>query len=281
MGMLNFSAVRINRRAFFQRLIAVVGSSPLAFLLMEKNGLALSLLSQIESENANVDSAPVMYPGKGATLQGHLSKPKGDGPFPAIIMVHHGFGLDDHSRDVTRRLAAEGFAALGVDLLSRKGGTASMSDPQAALTMIGDLTDEEFINDLGAAYDYLISLSAIKKDGIGIMGFCSGGSQAFLYATVNSNLKGLVVFYGSAPADELLTKVQCPVLGNYGALDRISEGVPATAATMQKLGKSFDYKIYPDAPHAFFHDVRPERYREAAAKDAWSRTIDFFHKHLG
>ena len=274
---------KIDRRVFFERLIAVVGSYPVAYLLLEKNGLALSLLSPIESENANVESTAVTYPGEGVTLQGYLSHPKGNGPFPAVILVHHGFGLDDHSRDVTRRLASEGFLTLGVDLLSRKGGTASMPSPEEAMKALGTLADREIISDLSAAYNYLTSHPMVKKDRIGILGFCSGGSQAFLYATENPNLKAMVIFYGSAPKSEAaLAKIQCPVLGNYGELDeRTTATVPATAAAMQRLGKSFDYKIYPNAPHAFFHEVRPERYNEAAAKDAWERTIQFYRKNLG
>jgi len=273
---------KIDRRVFFERLIAIVASYPVAYHLLEKNGLALSFLSQIESENENVESTSVTYPGEGVTLRGYLSHPKGNGPFPAVILVPHGFGLDDHSRDVTRRLASEGFATLGVDVLSRKGGTASMPSPEEALKMIRSLTDQEVVSDLGASYVYLTSQSMVRKDRIGIMGFCSGGSQAFLYATENPDLKAAVIFYGSAPSEAALTKIQCPVLGNYGELDeRISSGVPATAAAMQRLGKRFDYKIYPNAPHAFFRDVSPERYNEAAANDAWKRTIQFFGENLG
>ena len=276
-----YRAHTINRRVFMERLIAVMGSYPLAHHFLETSGWAESLLSLQESEASDVESTAVQYPGEGATLQGYLSRPKGAGPFPAVIVIHENRGLNEHIRDVARRYAAEGFVALAVDQLSRKGGAASFGSPDEAREAIGTLTDDQVVEDLDAVFEYLQSHAAVGRDRIGVVGFCWGGQRSFLYATANPNLKAAVVFYGSTPPEEKLAQIQCAVLANYGETDtRITSRVPETAATMQRLGKTFDYKIYPGAAHAFFNDTG-SNYNEAAAKDAWTRTLQFFRKQLG
>ena len=276
-----YRARRIDRRIFLERLIAVVGSYPLAHHLLETTGWANTLLSQAESERMGIESMPVKYPGQGATLEGYLSRPKGNGPFPALIVIHENRGLNEHVRDVARRYAAEGFVALAVDQLSRQGGTASFASPDAARDAIGTLNDDQIVADLDAAYKYLESHSAVRKDRIGVTGFCWGGQRTFLYATANPNLKAAAVFYGTTPPEEKLANIKCPVLANYGETDtRITSKVPETEALMKKYGKSYDPKIYPGAAHAFFNDTG-QAYNEAAAKDAWARTLAFFRKNLG
>ena len=277
-----YQAGRINRRVFFERLIAVVGSYALAHQYLETSGLAMSLLSPAESENAAVESTAVKFPGEGVTLEGYLSRPKGKGPYPGVILIHENRGLNDHIRDVARRLASAGYATLAVDLLSRKGGTASFAAPDDATKAFQGVTDDDVLRDLDASYSCLNSNAAVRKDDIGVMGFCWGGQRSFLYATANPKLKAAVVFYGTTPPDDKLQQIQCPVLGNYGEKDtRITSTVPATEEKMKKLGKSYDAKIYPGAQHAFFNDTNPERYNEAAAKDAWPRLLAFLKKNLG
>ena len=271
----------INRRVFMERLTAVLGSYPLAHHFLETSGWAMTLLSPAESLQADVESTAVKYPGQGVTLEGYLSRPKGAGPFPGILLIHENRGLNEHIRDVARRFAAEGFVVLAVDQLSRKGGTASFASPDAARDAIGTLTDDQVVADLDAAYKYLQSHAAVRKDHTAVMGFCWGGQRTFLYATANPNLKAAVVFYGSTPAEEKLANIRCPVLAHYGQTDaRITDRAPDTEAAMKKHGKSFEYKIYPGAAHAFFNDTGAN-YNEAAAKEAWPRTLDFFRKNLG
>lgn len=273
---------RINRRVFFERLIAVLGSYTLAHHFLEKSGLAMSLLSPAESDSSNVESTAVKFPGEGVTLEGYLSRPKGKGPFPGVILIHENRGLNDHIRDVARRLAAQGYAALAPDLLSRKGGIGSFATPEDATKAFASASDDDVIRDLNASYNYLNSNAAVKKDDIGVWGFCWGGQRSFLYATANPKLKAAVVFYGTPPPEDKLLQIQCPVLGNYGEKDtRVTSTVAATEATMKKLGKSYDPKVYPGAEHAFFNDTNPDRYNEAAAKDAWTRSTAFLKKHLG
>ena len=271
---------KINRRVFFERLIAVTGAYPLAHHLLETSGMAMSVLSQAESAALDVESTAVKYPGEKATLEGYLSRPREAGPYPTVIVIHENRGLNDHIRDVARRLASQGYVALAVDMLSRQGGTASMPDPDAARSVFRDIADQAVVRDLNAAYDYLQAHVMVRQGRTGVIGFCWGGQRSFLYATANPNLKAAVVFYGSSPDQDALSGIQAPVLANYGETDqRVTSGVAATEAAMKRLGKSYDYKIYPGAGHAFFNDTGP-RYDSAAAADAWSRTLAFFKQNL-
>ena len=204
----------INRRVFFERLIAVVGTYKLAHHLLEQTGLAMALLSPAESDNANVDSTAVKFPGDGATLEGYLSRPKGNGPFPGIILIHENRGLNDHIRDVARRLAGQGYATLAPDLLSRLGGTASFATPDDAVKAFQNVKDDDVVRDLNSAYEYLNKNLTVKKDTIAVMGFCWGGQRSFLYATANPKLKAAVVFYGTPPSDDKMAQIHCPALSN-------------------------------------------------------------------
>jgi carboxymethylenebutenolidase len=271
----------LDRRAFISRLIAMTGSLAAAHLLLESSGLATTLVSEIESRQVKVASENISYESaKGVSVSGYLSAPQGGGKFPAVIVIHENRGLNDHTRDVARRFATEGFVALAPDLLSRKGGTASMESPDKAREAISTLTAEESIADLKGGLVYLDKHAKVKSGRLGSTGFCWGGARSFMLATESERLRAAVVFYGSAPPAERLAQVRCPVLGLYGETDeRITSHVPEVAEAMKKNGKSFDYKIYAGAGHAFFNDTG-ERYNAEAAKDAWTRTLAFLRANL-
>lgn len=271
----------LNRREFMARLIVATGSMAATHLLLESSGLAAALVSETESKAAKVISSTVQYPSGEVQVGGYLSVPQVEGKFPAIVVIHENRGLNEHTRDVARRFATEGFVALAPDALARKGGTGSMKTPDEARAAIGSLTPEEAIGDLKAALEYLNAHPQVQAGKLGSVGFCWGGARSFTLATQSELLKAAVVFYGSTPPLEQLASVKCPVLGLYGETDeRITSKVPETAEVMQKAGKSFESKIYAGAGHAFFNDTG-ERYNAEAAKDAWARTLTFFRTHLG
>jgi carboxymethylenebutenolidase len=272
---------KLDRRAFISRLITITGSMATTHLLLESSGLAETLVSEIESKQIQVVSETIVYPGTGDTkVTGYLSAPQGEGKFPAVVVIHENRGLNDHTRDVARRFAGEGFVALAPDLLSRKGGTASMESPDKAREAIGTVSSEEAIADLEAALAFLNQHAKVQAGQLGSVGFCWGGARSFLLAAESELLKAAVVFYGSAPSAEKIAQVRCPVLGIYGETDeRITSKVPEVAAAMKEAGKSFEYKIYPGAGHAFFNDTG-ERYNAEAAKDAWTRTLTFLRANL-
>lgn len=266
----------LGRREFLTRLIGVTGGMAAAHLLLEKSGLAANLVSEVESKEHKVISSTVTYASTGDTqVSGYLCVPQGEGPFPAVIVIHENRGLNEHTRDVARRFAAEGFIALAPDLLSRKGGTDKMESPDAARAAIGEITAEQATDDLKAGLVFLNDQPKVAKGQLASVGFCWGGARSFLLATASDLLRAAVVFYGSAPAPEKIADIKPPVLGLYGETDaRITDKVPETAEAMAKAGKSFEYKIYPGAGHAFFNDTG-KNYNAEAAKDAWFRTLKF------
>lgn len=276
-----YSSKSVNRREFLSRLIAVTGSMAAAHLLLEKSGLAQTVVSKIESKQNKVNSETIKYASsKSVNVSGYLSVPQAKGKYPAVIVIHENRGLNDHTREVARRFAAEGFVALAPDLLSRKGGTGSMESPDKAREALTTLSAEDALIDLEAGLAYLNKHKMVKKKQLGSVGFCWGGARSFLMASESELLKAAVVFYGSAPAAEKIAKVRVPVLGIYGETDeRITSKVPEVAEIMKKSGKRFEYKIYPGAGHAFYNDTG-ERYNEAAAKDAFTRTLAFLRENL-
>jgi carboxymethylenebutenolidase len=276
-----YSSNKLNRRDFFVRLIAVTGSYATAQLLLEQTGLAATVVSDVESKKFDVDSSAVDYMNGSVKLSGYLSKPKKKGKYPGIIVIHENRGLNDHTRDVARRFAAEGFVALAVDALSRKGGTASMDTPEKVREAFAAIPPADVMSDLNAGLSFLNSHKNVKKDKLASIGFCWGGARSFLLSTEANKLGAAVVFYGSAPTEEQLAKVHCPVLGIYGEVDeRITSKVPEVDAAMKKLGKSYEHKIYKGAQHAFFNDTNQQRYNAEAAKDAWAVSVEFLKKNL-
>lgn len=272
---------KLNRRDLFMRLIAATGTYAAAQLFLEQSGLAQTVVSTVESQRANVDSGTVEYQNGAVKLTGYLSKPKTKGKFPAIIVIHENRGLNDHTRDVARRFAAAGYVALAVDALSRKGGTAAQATPESVRKAFAAIPAADVLSDLNAGLNFLNNRADVKKNKLASIGFCWGGARSFLLATEPNKLRAAVVFYGTAPTDEQLAGIHCPVLGIYGETDeRITSKVPEVAASMKRLKKRYEPKIYKGAAHAFFNDTNPERYNAEAAKDAWTTTLAFLKKNL-
>lgn len=273
----DYSSRKIDRRDFFARLIAVTGTYAAAHLLLEQTGLAQGVVSKVESAKVDVDSMTVEYM-SGVKLTGYLSKPKKKGKYPAILVIHENRGLNDHTRDVARRFAAEGYVALAADALSRRGGTAAMDTPEKVREAFAAIPAADVMKDLNAGLSFLNKHANVKKGKLASIGFCWGGARSFLLAAEPNDLKAAVVFYGTAPDEATLAKVHAPVLGIYGETDtRITSAVPAVAESMKKLGKKYEYKIYPGAAHAFFNDTGT-RYNPEAAKDAWATTLAFLKR---
>ena len=275
-----YTCERLDRRGFLTRMIALTGTYAAAHLLLEQTGLAQTVISETESRKANVDSSTVEYKNGEIKLSGYLSKPMKKGKYPAIIVIHENRGLNEHTRDVARRFAAAGYVALASDALSRKG-TASFDTPEKIRQAFGSLDMKDVMSDLNAGLAFLNSHGNVKKNNLASIGFCWGGARSFLLATEPNQLKAAVVFYGTAPTEEQLAKVHAPVLGIYGSTDeRITSKVPEVSTAMKKLNKTYEYKIYDGAAHAFFNDTNPERYNAEAAKDAWAQTLAFLKRNV-
>jgi carboxymethylenebutenolidase len=228
-----------------------------------------------------IDSSEVTFSSEEFNITAYLSEPRSEGTFPGLIIIHENRGLTPHIQDVARRFANQGYVALAPDLLSRLGGTDQFATTDDAVAAIGRLSSDGVITDLNAAFAYLQSLPEVRKDSIGVIGYCWGGGNSLLFASRNSNLAAAVLYYGPNPANlNDVVNITAPVLGIYGEEDtRISMDVPALVEAMQQYNKSFKYEMYPGAAHAFFNDTGT-RYNSEAAGAAWKVTLMFLEEHL-
>jgi len=280
---LKHDSSKISRREFLHKSALVAGSAVAANALGDFLASASANAAQVEPNDPALTSGEVKFnAADGTSIGGYLSRPKGDAARPAVVVIHPWDGLSDHIRDVARRLAKAGYVALAPDLLSRQGGTSSFASSEAAIAAGRKLDNADITKDLTGGINYLKRQSFVGASKIGVIGFCWGGGKALMFTTRSKDLAAAVIYYGDNPANlDDVKNITAPVLGQYGGADeRITSGVPQLEAAMKKYGKSFEYKIYPGAPHGFNSDTSPRSYREEAAKEAWGRTLEFFKKNL-
>ena len=274
---------KISRREFIQQAVVLTGSLAAATSLIDSLFSPVAHAAVIDPNDPGLKSSEVQYPGNAGPVFAYLSRPAAAGKYPAIIIISDNQGLGDHFRDVARRYAKEGYIALVPDMFSRHGGTAKVNPKGTGVSNYRELAPvDAVVEDVDAGFTYLKSLPEVRGDRLGLAGFCWGGDMAFNAATRVRGLRALVIYYGTSPQPlELVKNIEPPVLAHYGGEDpRVTQGVPATEEAMKKYSKSYTYKIYPKAGHAFFHDARPDRYHPEAAKEAWNRTLEFFKKQL-
>lgn len=214
------------------------------------------------------------------TLGGFLAVPDKAGTFPAVIVIHEWWGLNDWVKDQTVKIAGLGYVTLAVDLYRGKATT----DPSEAHELSRGLPQDRGLKDIQAAYDYLIARKDVTKDRIAIIGWCMGGGYAVQFAVRQPRLSALVINYGALPTDPNdLQQIAAPVLGNFGADDKgiTPTDVHAFEDYLKKINHYVDVKIYPGAGHAFENPNNVNGYRPEAAADAWNRTVAFLHRCLG
>ncbi|MFQ5990395.1 MAG: dienelactone hydrolase family protein [Candidatus Methylomirabilales bacterium] len=225
-----------------------------------------------------VETSSVTYNSGTEKVKGYLARPAGAGPFPALVVIHEWWGLNEQIRGLADTLAGEGYVALAVDLYRGR----VTKDPMEAHELMRGVPEDRAIRDLKAAVAYLRGRSDVRGERIGSIGWCMGGGYSLTLAINQPDLAACVVYYGRLATDKgLLNQIGAPVLGLFGEQDR---GIPPVAVrafdrAMKSLGKQTEIHIYPGAGHAFANPTRPS-YREAAAADAWKRTLAFFSKLL-
>jgi carboxymethylenebutenolidase len=234
----------------------------------------------VPADDPAIEAGEVRFAGDGLTLIAYRAKPKGDGPFPAILVAHENRGLTDYIKDVTRRLAKAGYVALAVDLLSAQGGTDKVTDPAQIPAALSSTAPDRLAGEYLSGIRYLQGLSFVDPNRLGMVGFCFGGGMTWLVATKAPQLKAAVPYYGPNPPLEDVPAIQAAVLALYGGEDqRIDAGIPAIEEAMTKNNKRFEKVIYPGAGHAFHNDTG-RNYNAQAAQDAWQRTLDWFATYL-
>ena len=220
------------------------------------------------------DGKSVSYKSGDETVSGTLYVPAGKGPFPALIVIHEWWGLNDWVKEQASKFADQGYVALAVDLY--RGKVADT--PELAHELMRGVPEDRAIRDLRSAFDFLVSQPNVRKDRIGSIGWCMGGGYSLDVALQEPTLAAAVINYGhlaTEPAE--LKKINAPILGSFGGQDRgiPPEDVKKFQQALEQFGKKADIKIYPDAGHAFENPNNKQGYRAADAADAWKRTLDF------
>ncbi|HUO26754.1 MAG TPA: dienelactone hydrolase family protein [Candidatus Aquilonibacter sp.] len=226
-----------------------------------------------------IDSKSVSYKSGDETVQAVLYTPAGHGPFPAIIVIHEWWGLNDWVKEQATKLSDQGYVALAIDLYRGKVATT----PEEAHEIMRGVPEDRARRDLQAAFDYLAAQPNVRKDRIGAIGWCMGGGYSLDVALQEPTLAADVINYGHLATDtDALSKINAPILGLFGAQDRgiTPDDVHKFEATMKQLGKKIDVHIYDDAGHAFENPGNKAGYRAADAADAWSRTAAFLDQTL-
>jgi carboxymethylenebutenolidase len=264
------------RREFLDKLSLMAGSAVAGTALLsvlENNYAHAETIAADDTRLTVSDGA--LAPG----LSGHLAVPKhSTGKLPAVIVIHENRGLNPHIKDVTRRMAVEGFVAFGVDYLAALGGTPD--DADKARDMIGTLKPEDIMA------TSRLAVAALQKHPqangkVGAVGFCWGGGQVNALAVNEPALGAGVAYYGRQADVADVPAIAAPLMLHYAGLDeRINAGIPAYEAALKANGKAYELHLYEGANHAFNNDTNAARYNKEVADLAWSRTIAFFKSRL-
>jgi len=232
-------------------------------------------------------------------LMAYQARPDGDAK-GGVIVIHEVWGLNAHTKDIAHRFAAEGYVAVAPELLGETDIARYAAQMQLDLfnpktrnetqpklrELMAPMREpgfaEKTLGRLQACFDYLVQLPVVHGR-VAVVGFCFGGSYSFSLAMAEPQLMAAVPFYGHVDVSdpERLKQISCPVLAFYGEKDEgLMASLPEVKEAMRAAGTGFTPVVYPDAGHAFFNDTNPYAYNEAAAKDAWQKTLDFLQKGM-
>ncbi len=269
----------MDRRAFMAELTRIAGSAAAAATLL--SGVAARAAEpQVAADDSRLNVRDIEWEARpGRRYRGYNAAPRSGGNLPVVFVVHENRGLNDHIRDVARRVALAGYSAVAPDWLSPAGGTPA--DEDRARTMIGALDMAETVAD-GAA---MIRWNASPAGGsrkVGIVGFCWGGAMVNRLAVASGDsLKAGVSFYGPAPDPSEAARVEAAMLIVLAGRDtRVNATARPWIAALQAAGKEVRALEYPDVDHAFHNDTSQARYNAHAAEQAWAAALSFFRRHL-
>jgi carboxymethylenebutenolidase len=269
---------RIDRRAFLARAAVVtVGGLAMAQALLPHYARAQT----ISFTDQRIKARYVNYPSPGGNsgqMRGYLVQPAGNGPFPAILVIHENRGLNPYIEDVARRAATEGFVALAPDGLFPVGGYPGNDDD--GRTLQAKVDQAKLRTDMVNSARYLKS-HELSNGKLGATGFCwGGGTTNFLAVTLGPDLQAAVPYYGAAAETASVPAIKAPLMIQYAENDeRINAMWPAYEAALKAAGARYETFIYPGTQHGFHNNSTP-RYDAAAAKLSWERTIAFFKKNV-
>ncbi|MBA3676464.1 MAG: dienelactone hydrolase family protein [Sphingosinicella sp.] len=271
----------MDRRAFMAELTKLAGGSAAAGLLLAGVAADPAAAAIVPENDPRLETRNIQWeliPGR--KMKGYGAAPADARPdLPIVLVIHENRGLNDHIRDVARRVALAGFAAVAPDFLSPIGGTPT--DQDVARDMIGKLDLAATVADGRAFIDWLTSPAGGSRK-VGAVGFCWGGGMVNRMAVAaGAGLTAGVPFYGPAPTPTEAAQVQAAMLIQLAGLDtRVNATALPWVEALKAAGKDATIITHAGVEHAFHNDTSAERYNKAAAEDAWTATIDFFKRHL-
>lgn len=276
--------LRLDRRGFIATTVAA------GFSLAAGPAVAQTAIS---TDAKGLTAGKIEIPAADGKIPAYRAAPQGKKNLPTVIVVSEIFGVHEYIQDVCRRLAHLGYLAIAPEFFARQGDPSKYTEiPKLQADIISKVPDAQVQGDLDAAAKWAAANGG-DADKLGIVGFCWGGRQVWLYAAHNPKLKAGAAFYGQLagePSDlkpksvlSLVPELKAPVLGAYGGKDA---GIPLTDVDRMRIelakgpaaAKASRIDVYPEAPHAFHADYRPS-YRKAEAEQAWTRMLDWFKQN--
>lgn len=229
----------------------------------------------------------------GDEIEAYLARPARENSYGGVVVIHHMPGYDSGMKEITRKFAAHGYAALMPNLYYREAPGASPDDAAATARASGGVPDERLVGDAAGAAKHLRGLPG-SNGKVGVIGYCSGGRQSFLAACSQIGLDAAVDCYGGAvvrapqgapasfkPLIGMSEQLSCPLLGLFGADDQFPtpEETAELSERLSEFGKEHEFHTFPGAGHAFFSADRVS-YRVEAANEGWAKVWDFYGRHL-
>ena len=271
----------IDRRSFLDRAQKFAVGGMTAGMLLTALSPDFAAAQVVPKDDKRIKTEVIEYPstaGNG-TMKGYLAKPANmTGKLPVVLVIHENRGLNPHIEDIARRLALDNFVAFAPDALTPLGGYPG--DEDKARDMFAKLDQKKATEDFVAAAEFLKNRPE-SNGKIGAVGFCYGGGIVHMLSVRLPELNAAVPFYGNQPAAADAAKVKAPLMMHFAAVDeRINASWPTYEAALKAAGARYVAYQYPGTQHGFNNDTTP-RFDAAAAKLAWSRTIEFFNKNMG
>ncbi|MGE5595805.1 MAG: dienelactone hydrolase family protein [Hyphomicrobiales bacterium] len=252
-------------------------------------------MTQTDSYEGMIAETTTIAGANGDRIHAYFARPVGPGPFPSVVLLHHMPGWDEWYKEATRKFAYHGYLALAPDLYCRDGH-GSPDDVAAKVRANGGIPDAQVVEDARGAMDFLRSLPQ-SNGKVGVMGTCSGGRHAYLAGCQVDGFDAVADLWGGGvvmqPGDltekrpvsplDYTERLKAPLLGLFGEEDRAPtpEQVAVHEQELKRLGKEYEFHMYPGAGHGFFYHDRPGAYRAEAAVDGWKKLFAFFERTLG
>jgi carboxymethylenebutenolidase len=270
----------IDRRGFLDRAGKFAVGGVTAGMLLDALSPQFAAAQQVPKDDARIKAEYLTYPSPSgsSTTRGYLVRPAAAaGKLPGVLVVHENRGLNPHIEDIARRLALDNFVAFAPDALAPLGGYPG--DEDKARDLFPKLDQAKTREDFIAAAKYLQARPECTGK-VGAVGFCYGGGIVNMLATRLPDLAAAAPFYGNQPTADEAKNIKAPLLIHYAETDdRINAGWPAYEAALKAANVPYTMHKYPGTQHGFNNDTTP-RYDQAAAKLAWTRTVEFFNKNL-